>query len=53
MELGEEGTYGSRQLRPLEVALSARSEEIRRLLRKMGNLSVRVERAEADDEDGL
>ncbi|RXK35413.1 hypothetical protein M231_07317 [Tremella mesenterica] len=35
--------YGSRQIKPLEMALSSRSEEIRRLMRKMELLTVKVE----------
>ncbi|KAK8849523.1 hypothetical protein IAR55_004857 [Kwoniella newhampshirensis] len=36
-------TYGSKQLKPLEAALSARSEELRRLIRRMEMLDMRLE----------
>ena len=42
--------YGNKQLRPLEIALSARSNEIRRLLQKMELLSGKVEAAAVDEE---
>nr|XP_018260420.1 uncharacterized protein I303_07339 [Kwoniella dejecticola CBS 10117]OBR82578.1 hypothetical protein I303_07339 [Kwoniella dejecticola CBS 10117] len=35
--------YGSKQLKPLEAALGARSEELRRLMRRMEMLDLRVE----------
>lgn len=35
--------YGRRQLRPLQAALGARSDELARMLRKMESLSVKVE----------
>ncbi|KAL7421188.1 hypothetical protein Q5752_004073 [Cryptotrichosporon argae] len=44
-------SYGHKQLRPLQAALNARSDELARMLRKMEGLSVRVERAESDDDD--
>ncbi|KAK4686952.1 nucleoporin NUP82, partial [Tremellales sp. Uapishka_1] len=39
------GNYGSKQLRPLEMALSARSTEIKRLMGKMEALNIKVESA--------
>nr|XP_019009175.1 uncharacterized protein I206_05821 [Kwoniella pini CBS 10737]OCF47956.1 hypothetical protein I206_05821 [Kwoniella pini CBS 10737] len=36
-------TYGSKQLKPLEAALSVRSEELRRLMKRMEMLDLRVE----------
>ncbi|WWD20148.1 hypothetical protein CI109_104624 [Kwoniella shandongensis] len=36
-------TYGSKQLKPLEAALGVRSEELRRLIRRMEMLDVKVE----------
>ena len=51
METAASDAYGSKQLRPMEVALSARSDEIRRLMRKMETLSVRVDSAAADVDD--
>ncbi|WVF68598.1 hypothetical protein IAT40_003367 [Kwoniella sp. CBS 6097] len=47
--------YGSKQLKPLEAALGARSEELRRLIRRMEMLDMRVDAAGvsnggADDE---
>ncbi|WVQ96138.1 hypothetical protein IAU59_003240 [Kwoniella sp. CBS 9459] len=41
--------YGSRQLKPLEAALGARSEELRRLIRRMEMLDMRVDAAGAAD----
>lgn len=41
------GEYGTRQLRPLQAALGARSDELARMMRKMDALSVKVDGAEA------
>lgn len=48
-ESAEKG-YGEKQLRPLEDALSVRSDEIRRLLRRLEGLGSRIDAAEADSE---
>jgi hypothetical protein len=44
----EARAYYPRQLKPLETALKARSEEIRRLMKRMETLSFKVEAAETD-----
>nr|XP_019043367.1 hypothetical protein I302_07943 [Kwoniella bestiolae CBS 10118]OCF22297.1 hypothetical protein I302_07943 [Kwoniella bestiolae CBS 10118] len=44
-------SYGSKQLKPLEAALSARSEELRRLIRRMEMLDMRVESYGGVEED--
>ncbi|WWD04287.1 hypothetical protein V865_002356 [Kwoniella europaea PYCC6329] len=43
--------YGSKQLKPLEAALSARSEELRRLIRRMEMLHTRVESYNGAEDD--
>ncbi|OCF77935.1 hypothetical protein I204_01939 [Kwoniella mangroviensis CBS 8886] len=43
--------YGSKQLKPLEAALSARSEELRRLIRRMEMLDTRVESYNGAEDD--
>ncbi|WRT69531.1 uncharacterized protein IL334_006518 [Kwoniella shivajii] len=43
--------YGSKQLKPLEAALSARSEELRRLIRRMEMLDMRVDSYSGADDD--
>jgi nucleoporin NUP82 len=46
------GEYGSKQIRPLEIALSARSDEIRKLLRRMETLTFRVDAAGVEENEG-
>ncbi|WWC95514.1 hypothetical protein V866_002379 [Kwoniella sp. B9012] len=43
--------YGSKQLKPLKAALSARSEELRRLIRRMEMLDTRVELYNGAEDD--
>ncbi|WWC92973.1 uncharacterized protein L201_007936 [Kwoniella dendrophila CBS 6074] len=43
--------YGSKQLKPLEAALGARSEELRRLIRRMEILDMRVDSYGLNEED--
>ena len=46
--------YGTKQLKPLEAALGQRSEEIRKLMKRMETLSIRVESvaaAESQDDE--
>ena len=44
--------YGAKQIKPLEIALAQRSEEIRRLMRKMETLSVRMDMTLEEREGG-
>ena len=44
--------YGTKQIEPLESALAQRSEEIRRLMRKMESLSVRMDMTLEEREGG-
>lgn len=45
-------TYGAKQLRPLQNALSERSDELARLMRKLETLTVRVDEADASPRRG-
>ncbi|WVQ84377.1 hypothetical protein IAT38_006529 [Cryptococcus sp. DSM 104549] len=43
--------YGSKQLKPMEAAVSARSEEIRRLIKKLEVLDMRVDAARGVEQE--